>query len=99
MGAPRFRSIDSLTVGTIGRFSPSAKDAPSCDGAHSRRVHKWTRLERFGRGGSRPAPRPRSKFADFPPPAAEPLARLLKNSPIDGQFFTRAPCGQAVPCA
>src|ERR1035437_6140 len=40
------------------------------------------------RGGSRPAPRPRSKFADFTPPAAEPLARLLPNCPIDGQFFT-----------
>src|ERR1035437_1935894 len=57
----------------------------------SRRVHKGTRRERFGRGGSRPAPRPRSKFADFTPPAAEPLARLAKNCPINGQFFSPEP--------
>ena len=41
------------------------------------------------RGGPRPAPRPRSKFADFTPPAAEPLARLLKTRPICGQVFRK----------
>src|SRR5450759_722094 len=39
------------------------------------------------RGGPQPAPRPRSKFADFTPPAAEPSARLQKNCPSIGQFF------------
>ena len=39
-------------------------------------------------------PRPRSKFADFTPPAAEPLARCLKNCPIDGQFFRHRLFGQ-----
>ena len=39
------------------------------------------------KGGPRPAPRPRSEFADFTPPAAEPLARMLKTCPMDGQVF------------
>src|ERR1039457_1117542 len=42
---------------------------------------------RLLRGGPLPPPRPRSEFADFTPPAAEPLARLQNNCPISGQFF------------
>src|SRR5450759_809847 len=42
---------------------------------------------RFFRGGPLPSPRPRSEFAYFTPPAAEPLARLQMNRPISGQFI------------
>jgi hypothetical protein len=40
------------------------------------------------RGGPRPAPRLRSEFADFTPPAAEPLARLTEEVSIDGHLFS-----------
>src|ERR1035437_5000694 len=63
----KINGADGITVG------PDVSSARSCVPDHDLRRGP---LALVWGGGPPPAPRPRSKFADFPPPAAEPLARF-----------------------